>query len=358
MKTVYVGMSGGVDSSVTAALLKEQGYRVVGVYMQNWTESVGGVECPWRQDLTDAKAVAAQLDIPFKVFDFQKQYKQKVVDVMVAEYAAGRTPNPDVLCNQEIKFKLFLDAALAEGADLIATGHYARIRGGQLLAGVDPLKDQSYFLCRVPAKALQKTLMPIGEYHKSEVRALATRYSLPTASKPDSQGICFIGEVSIKDFLQQYIPSKAGDIVLKSTGQVVGRHDGAAYYTIGQRHGLGIGGGKPFYIVSKNMAKNVIYITDDRADLTLAAGDFEITDVSWMGGEPDLEKTYQVRNRYRGALVDCTLEPTKLGYNVRMEHPERAVTPGQSAVIYDGDRVLGGGFINRLAASQVLEAFV
>jgi tRNA-specific 2-thiouridylase len=356
MKTVYVGMSGGVDSSVTAALLQEQGYRVVGVYMQNWTESVGGVECPWRQDLTDAKAVAAQLDIPLKVFDFQKEYKQKVVDVMVTEYAAGRTPNPDVLCNQEIKFRLFLDAARADGADLIATGHYARIVESriknqesrfELRAGVDPDKDQSYFLCRMPADALSRTLMPIGEYHKPQVRELAAKFGLPTASKPDSQGICFIGEVSIKDFLQQYIPAREGDIMLQRTGEVIGTHDGAAYYTIGQRHGLGLGGGKPYYIVAKDMATNVIYVTDDRADLELAAGDFRIHDVNWLAGEPDLSQTYQVRNRYRGALVEATLERDGDGFIVHMDRPERAVTTGQQAVVYDRDRVLGGGFITR-----------
>jgi tRNA-specific 2-thiouridylase len=354
MKTVYVGLSGGVDSSVTAALLQQEGYRVVGVYMQNWTESVGGVECPWRQDLTDAQAVAAQLDIPFKVFDFQREYKQKVVDVMVAEYAAGRTPNPDVLCNQEIKFKLFLDAALADGADLIATGHYARVADGKLLAGLDPNKDQSYFLCRVSKEALAQTLMPIGEYHKPEVRALAQKLSLSTASKPDSQGICFIGEVSIKDFLQQYIPAKSGSIILQRTGEQIGQHDGAAYYTTGQRHGLGIGGGKPYYITIKDMKQNILYVTDDPQDLVLAAGDFSITDIHWIAGEPDLSQSYQVRNRYRGALVESRLEKGEDGYIVHMEHPERAVTSGQTAVVYDGDEVLGGGIIQ--AASLPLPA--
>ncbi|HSX47938.1 MAG TPA: tRNA 2-thiouridine(34) synthase MnmA, partial [Candidatus Nanoarchaeia archaeon] len=228
MKTVYVGMSGGVDSSVTAALLKQRGYRVVGVYMKNWTTDIGGVECPWKNDLNDARAVAAKLDIPFKVFDFQKEYRQKVVEVMVEEYRAGRTPNPDVLCNQEIKFKLFLQAAMADGADLIATGHYARVINGQLYAGVDLNKDQSYFLYRVNSEALQQTLMPIGELTKPEVRKLASNLGLPTASKPDSQGICFVGEVGIRPFLQQYISPSVGSIIRSSDGTKVGEHDGAA----------------------------------------------------------------------------------------------------------------------------------
>ena len=343
---VYVGMSGGVDSSVTAALLKHQGYEVTGVYMKNWTKDIIGFECPWRQDLSDAKSVAARLDIPFKIFDFENQYKQKVVDYMVEEYRKGRTPNPDIMCNQEIKFKLFLDTALEDGADKIATGHYARIKNGKLYAGIDDNKDQSYFLYRVTEVALQKSLMPIGEYHKPEVRKLATKYNLPTAEKKDSQGICFIGEVDLKDFLKQYIAPKPGPIK-NQHGKIVGEHEGAAYYTIGQRHGLGVGGGLPYYVVSKDMKTNTVFVTSNIQDKDLKKDKFRVKDTHWINEVPDLEKNYQVRTRYRGGLIRCNLTKENANsYSVVLDHKERAVTPGQSAVIYDGDRVLGGGIIS------------
>lgn len=345
MKTVYVGLSGGVDSSVSAALLKEAGYRVVGVYMQNWTQDIGGVECPWKQDLADAKAVAAKLDIPIKVFDFQKEYKAQVVDYMLSEYQAGRTPNPDVMCNQEVKFKLFLEAALKDGADMIATGHYARVKDGKLLRATDDNKDQTYFLYRISGEALKKTLFPVADYTKPQIRELATKFDLPTAKKPDSQGICFVGEVGMREFLNQYIQTTPGDIVLQRTKQKIGTHDGAVYYTIGQRHGLGLGGGKPYYVVGKDMDKNIVYVTDDKNDLNLESDSFEIVDCNWINNVLPNSRTYQVRTRHRAELIDCTLEPTAKGYQVKMVKPERAITPGQSAVIYDGDVCLGGGFI-------------
>jgi len=344
MKTVYVGMSGGVDSSVAAALLKQQGYVVVGVYMKNWTQPVGGVDCPWQRDLADARAAAAQLDIPFKVFDFEAQYLQQVVETMVAEYQAGRTPNPDVLCNQDIKFQLFAETALADGADLIATGHYARIKDGQLIAAVDTNKDQTYFLHRMPQAALVRTLFPLGELTKPEVRQLAQEFGLPTANKPDSQGICFIGEVGIKDFLEQYIEATAGPVVRSRDQVEVGQHDGAAFYTIGQRHGLAIGGGKPYYVVSKDMASNTVYVTDDPTDLALEATTFTISDPHWLGELPT-ERTFQIRTRYRAEAIAGKVSSVEGGYRIELEHPERAVSPGQSAVVYDGERVLGGGFI-------------
>jgi tRNA-specific 2-thiouridylase len=336
MQTVYVGLSGGVDSSVTAAVLKEQGYNVVGVYMKNWTQDFEGIDCPWKVDLADAKAVAAKLDIPFKVFDFQAQYKQKVVDYMVGEYQAGRTPNPDVMCNAEIKFKLFLDTALEDGADMIATGHYARVKDGRLYAGVDTNKDQSYFLYRVSKDALDKVIMPVGELEKPAVRA--------KAAKPDSQGICFVAEVGIHEFLSQYVQTQPGDI-LDSEGNVLGQHDGAIYYTIGQRHGLGVGGGKPYYVIGKDMAANTVTVTDNPDDLELHTAEFTIKDLHWVGEAPDLGKTYRVRSRYRAKLIDCTLEKVDGGLRVKMAEKERAVSPGQSAVLYDGELVLGGGII-------------
>jgi tRNA-specific 2-thiouridylase len=369
MKTVYVGMSGGVDSSVAAALLKRQGYLVTGVYMKNWIADVAGVACSWRQDLDDARAAAAVLDIPFKVMDFQKEYRRQVVDVMVAEYAAGRTPNPDVLCNQEIKFRLFLEAARAGGAELTATGHYARTEGGRLFAAADVAKDQTYFLYRVTARALRHALFPLGELTKPEVRRLAAELGLPTADKPDSQGICFVGEVGIKEFLRQYAPAELihpGPIILRaadqligqptgqsigqptgqSIGQTVGRHDGALFYTIGQRHGLGIGGGRPYFVTGKDMAANTVYVTDDSADLELDAAEFIIEQPNWINQPPVAGHDYQIRARYRAVAIPGQVEPLSGScWRVRLSRPERAVSPGQSAVIYDGHEVLGGGII-------------
>ncbi|HEY6737197.1 MAG TPA: tRNA 2-thiouridine(34) synthase MnmA [Candidatus Saccharimonadia bacterium] len=341
--TVYVGMSGGVDSSVTAALLKQQGYSVVGVYMKNWTQDIAGVECPWRQDLADARAAAATIDIPFKVFDFQAEYKQHVVDAMVAEYQAGRTPNPDVLCNQEIKFQLFLQAALADGAELIATGHYARVRDGQLLQAADSAKDQTYFLYRATAEALGCTLFPLGNLTKPEVRRLADQFGLPNAKKPDSQGICFVGEVGMKEFLRQYVEVAPGPVVERATGQTLGTHEGAIFYTIGQRHGLGIGGGRPLFVIGKDLAINTVYVTADPADLQLHTDAFTLEQLTWINGAaPAADRTYQFRLRHRGDLIPGTLCATGA---VKLERPERAVAAGQSAVIYDGELVLGGGII-------------
>lgn len=351
-KTVYVGMSGGVDSSVTATLLQKQGYNVVGVYMKNWTQDLPGMVCPWKDDYQDAKRVAVQLGIDFKVYDFQKEYRQKVVDYMIAEYQAGRTPNPDIMCNQEVKFKLFLEAALEDGADLIATGHYARIQDGKLLTAQNTDKDQTYFLYRVTEDALQHSLMPIGDFAtKEEVRAIARELGLVTATKKDSQGICFVGKVGIKDFLQQYVTTNPGPII-EQHGVTIGEHDGAIFYTIGQRHGLNVGGGLPYYVVGKDMTKNEVYVTTDLNDQRLWQKELTLTDVHWINGEPEMGKTYHVRTRYRAPLVACTLQVAPLGskkgentLQVVLSEEVRAVTAGQSAVIYDGEQCLGGGII-------------
>ncbi|HSX46919.1 MAG TPA: tRNA 2-thiouridine(34) synthase MnmA [Patescibacteria group bacterium] len=341
MKTVYVGMSGGVDSSVTAALLKEQGYTVVGVYMKNWTEDFPGTPCTWQDDYQDAKRVAVQLGIDFKLYDFQTEYKQKVVDYMLAEYQAGHTPNPDIMCNQEVKFKLFLETALADGADLIATGHYARSQHGQLLTATNEEKDQTYFLYRVTAEALSKSLMPIGDFKtKADVRAIAKRYKLATADKKDSQGICFVGKVGIKEFLQQYVTTKTGSI-LDRKGSVIGEHDGAIFYTIGQRHGLDVGGGLPYYVIGKDMKKNEVYVTTDLQDEGLWKKRVELTDLHWIQEPPETGKTFHARMRYRAPLVKARLE----GNTLVLDEAVRAVTPGQSAVLYDDERVLGGGIV-------------
>ncbi len=332
---------------MAAALLKQQGYRVIGVFMKNWTKPVGGVDCPWQQDLTDARAVAANLDIPFKVFDFEKQYQDRVVDYMIEGYKAGLTPNPDIMCNQEIKFKLFLETALADGADLIATGHYACTKDGQLLKAVDETKDQTYFLYRVTKSALEKTLMPIGELKKTEVRKLAKELGLPTADKPDSQGICFIGEVSIKDFLSEHIKPHPGPIKLYD--EIIGEHDGAEFYTFGQRHGLKVGLGKPLYVIGKDIKTNTLFVTDQPQDLDLFTDEFEIENAHWIAEAPIDGHKYQVHTRYRDELKDCEVDSNV----IKMNRTERAVTPGQSVVLYDGDKVLGGGVITAKALAKV-----
>jgi tRNA-uridine 2-sulfurtransferase len=340
MTKVYVGLSGGVDSSVTAALLKEQGYEVTGVYMKNWSKDLPGFACPWKQDFQDAKRVAVQLGIDFKMYDFETEYRQRVVDYMVEGYQAGITPNPDIMCNQEVKFRIFLDAALADGADMIATGHYARIQDGQLRAGHDANKDQSYFLYRVTGEALQKSLMPIGDLEKPLVRAKAAELGLATATKKDSQGICFVGKVGIKEFLLAELGEQPHGPIVDEHGRTIGEHDGALFYTIGQRHGLNVGGGLPYYVIGKDMAKNEVYVTTDLQDTRLWLKELQLGSVHWINDTP-ANGRYRVRTRYRAPLVDCLLEGDKLV----LDEAVRAVTPGQSAVLYDGDRVLGGGIV-------------
>ncbi len=340
MTRVYVGMSGGVDSSVTAALLVEQGYEVTGVYMKNWTQDLPGMKCPWADDLADAKRVAVQLGIDFKVFDFEKEYKQNVVDYMIDEYKAGRTPNPDVMCNQEVKFKLFLDTALADGADMIATGHYARTENGKLLRAKDENKDQTYFLYRVTAQALEKTLFPLGKYTKDEVRQLAKERNLYTATKKESMGICFVGKVGIRDFLGQYVEATPGKIIDKQSGEVLGYHDGVIFYTIGQRHGLDIGGGLPYYVVGKDMDKNEVYVTTKLHDETLWQENIELHSLHWINSVPP-DGEYQIRVRHRAPLVSAQLQ----GSTLQLTESQRAITAGQSVVVYDGDICLGGGIV-------------
>jgi tRNA-specific 2-thiouridylase len=341
MSRVYVGMSGGVDSSLTAALLKEQGHQVTGVYMKNWTKDLPGMRCPWADDLADAKRVAVQLGIPFKVFDFEAEYKQKVVDYMIDEYQAGRTPNPDIMCNQEVKFKLFLDAALEDGAEMIATGHYASVENGKLKRAVDDNKDQTYFLYRVTKEALNRTLFPLGFYKKPQVRKLAEERRLVTAAKRDSQGICFVGSIGIKDFLSQYVTPEPGQVVDRDSQRVVGEHDGAIYYTLGQRHGLNLGGGLPYYVVGKDMNKNIVYVSRNLSDESMWRNELQLNNLHWIDQMPQDGEKLLVRLRHRGALRSATYHNGLL----QLSEPERAVAAGQSAVIYRGDEVLGGGFV-------------
>jgi tRNA-specific 2-thiouridylase len=342
MKTVYVGLSGGVDSSVSAALLKEQGYLVVGVYMKNWSKDLPGFACPWKEDYQDAKRIAVQLGIEFKMFDFEKEYQEKVVDYMIEEYKAGRTPNPDIMCNQEVKFKLFFNTAIEQGADFVATGHYARSLNGQLLVGKDSNKDQSYFLYRVKKSVLEKTIFPLGVFTKPEVRKMAEERNLTTAHKKESMGICFVGKVGIKEFLQQYVKTEMGDVI-DQNGKVIGRHEGAIFYTIGQRHGLDIGGGFPYYVTGKNMKTNTVYVTSQIDDDSLWKDTLSLTDLHWINETPEIGKLYMVRTRYRAPLVKAQFKEkvTELILN----DPVRAVTPGQSVVIYENERVVGGGII-------------
>lgn len=345
-----MGLSGGVDSSVTAALLLRQGYSVTGVYMKNWSQDLPGFSCPWKDDYNDAKRVAVQLGIDFQLYDFEIEYRQQVVDYMVAEYQAGRTPNPDIMCNQEIKFKLFLDAGLADGADVIATGHYASIIHRQdtteLHMAANSNKDQTYFLYRVSADALNRSLMPLGDIAtKAEVRAIAQEIGLVTADKKDSQGICFVGKVGIKDFLLHELGPQPDGPIINDSGLVVGRHDGAVFYTIGQRHGLNIGGGLPYYVAGKDMQKNEVYVTTRLDDDRLWHSRLHLSDTHWINGPPEPGKTYQVRSRYRAPLIPCTVSLEANRVELNLDEAVRAVTAGQSAVLYDGSRVVGGGIL-------------
>lgn len=348
-KKVYVGMSGGVDSSVTAALLKQQGYDVTGVYMKNWSQDLPGFVCPWQEDYQDAKRVAVQLGIDFKLYDFETQYRHKVVDYMTHEYQAGRTPNPDIMCNQEVKFKLFLETALQDGADYIATGHYARIKDGQLYSGLDANKDQSYFLYRVTEAALKQSLMPIGDLEKPAVRRLAKKFGLVTADKKDSQGICFVGKVGIKEFLLAELGPQSSGPIINQDGQEIGTHDGAIFYTIGQRHGLNVGGGLPYYVTRKDIKKNTIYVTTDLDNQALWSKEVNLEDPHWINQPPDAGKTYQARLRYRGPLISCTIDPQHK--KLLLAEEQRGLAAGQSAVLYDSSLVIGGGIVTEASLS-------
>jgi tRNA-specific 2-thiouridylase len=395
MKKVVVGLSGGVDSSVAALLLLEQGYEVIGLFMKNWHDDsvVISRECPWLEDSNDALIVAEKLGIPFQVVDLSVEYKERIVDYMFREYEMGRTPNPDVLCNREIKFDLFLKMALELGADYVATGHYCRkgmttdISGAtvyQLLAGKDPNKDQSYFLCQLNQDQLSRALFPIGDLQKSEVRELARAHGLITAEKRDSQGLCFIGKVRLPEFLQQQLSPKEGDIITipanaeklqpvgtefpsreaeltalskslqlePADGMVVGRHQGAHYFTVGQRKGLDVGGTpEPLFVIQTDVRENIIYTGEGKAHPGLYRKALFVREeeIHWV--RPDLtlaagqELKVMARIRYRQELQSAVLVKAGKGLYVEFSEPQSAITPGQFVAWYEGEELLGSGVI-------------
>lgn len=360
---VVVGMSGGVDSSVAAWLLKQQGYEVIGLFMKNWEDDDDSEYCSTRQDWLDAASVADLIGVDIEAVNFAAEYKDRVFADFLREYSAGRTPNPDVLCNAEIKFKAFLDHAMSLGAERIATGHYARVRevrgpGGarhELLKGLDASKDQSYFLHRLNQAQLARTLFPLGELPKTEVRRIAREIGLPNAAKKDSTGICFIGERPFREFLSRYLPTAPGPI-LTPEGQRVGTHSGLSFYTYGQRKGLGVGGVKgrqdedgtaqAWYVARKDISANALYVVQGHDHPWLQSTQLQAQDASWVAGEPPPSGMYAAKTRYRQADAPCTLAPMdNRGFALSFPQPQWAVTPGQSAVVYDGDVCLGGGVI-------------
>jgi tRNA-uridine 2-sulfurtransferase len=390
MKRVVVGLSGGVDSSVTAYLLQQQGYDVIGMFMKNWHDDSVTIsnECPWLDDSNDAMIVAQSLGIPFQAIDLSVEYKTRIVDYMFAEYQRGRTPNPDVLCNREIKFDIFLNAALKLGAEFVATGHYARKaefqKDGktvyQLLSGKDPNKDQSYFLCQLTQAQLSRSLFPIGELLKPEVREIAKKIGLVTAEKKDSQGLCFIGKVHLPEFLQQRLQTRKGKVVeLPATaeafkngfgdddlvglskpyalsevvGREIGEHNGAHYYTIGQRKGLNLGGNeKPMFVIGTDTNQNIIYtgMGEDHPGLYRKGLFIPNEDEHWIRPDLKLEvgqtQRYAARIRYRQKLEACTLHKKSNGLYIIFDRPQRSITPGQFAAWYDGEELVGSGVIN------------
>ncbi|MET1082144.1 MAG: tRNA 2-thiouridine(34) synthase MnmA [Burkholderiales bacterium] len=353
---VVVGMSGGVDSSVAAWLLKEQGYDVVGLFMKNWEDDDTDEYCSSREDLVDAVSVAERIGIEIEAVNFSAEYKDRVFANFLAEYQAGRTPNPDILCNAEIKFKAFLDHALALGAERIATGHYAQVREiegrFQLLKAEDGTKDQSYFLYRLNQGQLSKTLFPLGAIYKREVREMARKLGLPNHDKKDSTGICFIGERPFREFLMRYLPPEPGDMVTVA-GRSVGRHDGLMYYTIGQRQGLGIGGaGEAWYVVAKDLPKNALVVVQGHEHPALFSDRLRATDMTWVSETlPHCHWVYAAKTRYRQPDAPCAI--SRIGdddFEVEFAAPQWAVTPGQSVVVYESKVCLGGGIIETASA--------
>ena len=376
---IVVGLSGGVDSAVTAWLLKQQGHEVIGIFMKNWEDDDDSEYCSSNVDFVDAAAVADVLGIEIEHVNFAAEYRERVFAEFLREYQAGRTPNPDVLCNAEIKFKAFLDHAMRLGAEKIATGHYARVRANaatglhELLKGLDPSKDQSYFLHRLNQSQLSRTLFPVGELHKTEVRRIAGEIGLPNARKKDSTGICFIGERKFREFLNRYIAREPGPI-RDDRGRVLGQHVGLSFYTLGQRQGLGIGGVKargaelkavqargqrgvgehePWFVARKDMANNTLWVVQGHAHPWLQSGSLRAASASWVAGTAPADGPLAAKTRYRQADAACELRNRgDADFDLAFAQPQWAVTPGQSAVLYDGEVCLGGGVIEAMAAPE------
>ena len=352
---VFVGMSGGVDSALAAALLVERGMDVVGVYMRNWSRDLPGFACPWAEDLADAERVAVSLGIDLEVWDCEDDYRRTVVDYVVDAYARGYTPNPDVMCNQTIKFGTFAERAFAQGADYVSTGHYARLLeptnpGGtpRLARAACEHKDQTYFLWRVPGEAFRRVLFPLQNIPtKQEVRMMCAERGLGVEDKPDSDGICFVGPVGLRTFLLDALDRRAGDVVEWETGNVLGRHDGAFLFTVGQRRGLNLGGGPARYVVGTDCERNVVYVSANRDCPALWTRTIRLEDARWLAGEPPATGTYLVRTRHTGTLREATVEVSPDGTSalVTFAEPMRTVAPGQSAVVYDDIVCVGGGLI-------------
>ena len=367
-KRIVVGLSGGVDSAVSAWLLKQKGHEVVGVFMKNWEDDDNSEYCSSNEDFVDAAAVADVISIEIEHVNFASEYKDRVFAEFLREYQAGRTPNPDILCNAEIKFKAFLDHAVQIGAEQIATGHYARVRKTaqqfELLKGIDHTKDQSYFLHRLNQHQLSKTLFPVGELQKTEVRRIASEIKLPNAKKKDSTGICFIGERPFRDFLNRYITKEMGPIK-DENGRTIGQHVGLSFYTLGQRQGLGIGGLKdkksvkgagdhaPWFVARKDIAKNTLFVVQGHDHPWLLSNQLWAQDMSWVAGQTPATHSYGAKTRYRQSDASCDLQmDDKEQMHLHFEQAQWAVTPGQSAVLYSGDICLGGGVIASVQTTQ------
>jgi tRNA-specific 2-thiouridylase len=361
---IIVGLSGGVDSSVTAALLQQQGYHVEAMFMKNWDEDDDEEFCSAEEDLKDARAVCDKLGLELHAVNFASEYWDTVFEYFLSEYQAGRTPNPDVLCNKEIKFKVFLDYALSRGAEKIATGHYARIEERDdryyLLKGRDPGKDQSYFLYTLGQRQLSRSLFPLGDLEKTEVRRLAAQFDLATKDKKDSTGICFIGERNFREFLSRYLPAQPGEMRTPE-GERIGQHQGLMYYTLGQRKGLGIGGRKdaddrPWFVVGKEIEQNVLLVAQGSDHPLLYSRTLEASQLHWTQDEPPaVPLRCHAKTRYRQADHPCTIVSMEDGHcQVEFDEPQWAVTPGQSVVFYDGDICLGGGIIEATEKTKTL----